>query len=78
METVSERVLDHRRDRAPDTCSPTWSASHALDPRGKAILRGTVRSFAEIRDAERATRNARGVTEVESRLTADPGVYATV
>jgi osmotically-inducible protein OsmY len=43
----------------------------------KAILRGTVRSFAEMRDAERAARNAPGVTEVDNRLTVDPSVYAT-
>jgi osmotically-inducible protein OsmY len=44
----------------------------------KVILRGTVRSFAEMRDAERAARNAPGVTEVENRLTVDPSVYAAV
>jgi osmotically-inducible protein OsmY len=42
----------------------------------KAILRGTVRSYAEWRDAERAARNAPGITEIENRLTIDPGVYA--
>jgi osmotically-inducible protein OsmY len=44
----------------------------------QAILRGTVRSYAEMRDAERAARNAPGVTEVKSRLTVDPDVYAGV
>jgi osmotically-inducible protein OsmY len=44
----------------------------------KAILRGTVRSYAEMRDAARAARNAPGVTEVENRLTVDPSVYAAV
>jgi len=44
----------------------------------KAILRGTVRSYAEMRDAERAARNAPGVTEVENRLTVNPSVYAGV
>jgi osmotically-inducible protein OsmY len=44
----------------------------------KAILRGTVRSFAEMTDAERAARNAPGITEVENRLTIDPNVYAGV
>jgi osmotically-inducible protein OsmY len=44
----------------------------------KAILRGTVRSFAEMRDAERAARNAPGITEVENHLTVDPNVYAGV
>jgi osmotically-inducible protein OsmY len=34
----------------------------------KVVLEGTVRSYAELRDAERATRNAPGVTEVDSRL----------
>ena len=42
----------------------------------KAILRGTVRSYAEMRDAERAARNAPGITEVENKLTVDPTVYA--
>jgi osmotically-inducible protein OsmY len=42
----------------------------------KAILRGTVQSYAEWRDAERAARNAPGITEVDNRLTIDPGVYA--
>lgn len=43
-----------------------------------AILRGTVRSFAERRDAERAARNAPGITEVENKLTVNPSVYAAV
>lgn len=44
----------------------------------KAILRGTVRSYAEMRDAERAARNAPGITEVENRLTVDPNAFVTV
>lgn len=44
----------------------------------KAILKGTVRSYAEYRDAERAARNAPGVTEVENELTVDPTVFAPV
>jgi osmotically-inducible protein OsmY len=44
----------------------------------KAILKGTVRSYAEWRDAERAARNAPGITEVENRLVVDPSVYAPV
>jgi osmotically-inducible protein OsmY len=44
----------------------------------KVILRGTVRSYAEMRDAERAAHNAPGVTEVENRLTVDPSVFAPV
>jgi osmotically-inducible protein OsmY len=44
----------------------------------KAILRGTVRSFAERRDAERAAMNAPGITEVENRLVVDPNVPAVV
>jgi osmotically-inducible protein OsmY len=44
----------------------------------KAILRGTVRSFAERRDAERAAYNAPGVTEVENHLLVDPNVPAVV
>jgi osmotically-inducible protein OsmY len=31
-----------------------------------------------MRDAERAARNAPGVTEVENRLTVNPSVYAGV
>jgi osmotically-inducible protein OsmY len=44
----------------------------------KAILRGTVRSYAESRDAMRAARNAPGITEVENRLTVNPEVYVGV
>ena len=44
----------------------------------KVILRGTVRSYAELKDAERAARNVPGVTEVENRLTVDPGVFTPV
>jgi osmotically-inducible protein OsmY len=34
----------------------------------KAILEGTVRSYAEMKDASRAARNAPGITEVDNRL----------
>lgn len=34
----------------------------------KAILEGTVRSYAELKDAARAARNAPGITEVDNRL----------
>jgi osmotically-inducible protein OsmY len=44
----------------------------------KAILRGTVRSYAELKDAERAVRNVPGITEVESHLTVDPNVLTPV
>jgi osmotically-inducible protein OsmY len=44
----------------------------------RAILRGIVRSYAEMRDAERAARNAPGITEVENKLTVDPTVLAGV
>ncbi|HEX6534695.1 MAG TPA: BON domain-containing protein [Gemmatimonadaceae bacterium] len=44
----------------------------------KAVLKGTVRSFAERRDAERAARNAPGVTEVENLIAVDPGLLAGV
>ena len=44
----------------------------------KAILRGTVRSYAEMQDAERAARKAPGITEVENRLTVDPMAYVPV
>jgi osmotically-inducible protein OsmY len=42
------------------------------------ILRGTVRSYVEKRDAESAARNAPGVTVVDNRLTVDPLMPATV
>jgi len=44
----------------------------------KAILRGTVRSYAEMRDAARAARNATGVIDIENRLTVDPYAYAAL
>lgn len=44
----------------------------------KVILTGTVRSYAEYRDAERAARNAPGVTEVQNKLTVDPSLVAPV
>jgi osmotically-inducible protein OsmY len=44
----------------------------------RVILRGTVRSYAEKRDAERAARNAPGVTEVENDLIVDPSIPAPV
>jgi osmotically-inducible protein OsmY len=44
----------------------------------KAILKGTVRSYAEMRDAERAARRAPGITEVENRLTVDPSIAVPV
>ncbi len=44
----------------------------------KAILKGTVRSYAELQDAERAARKAPGITEVENRLTVDPLAYVPV
>jgi osmotically-inducible protein OsmY len=43
-----------------------------------AILRGTVRSYTEMKDAERAARNARGVTQVKDELRVNPNVYAPV
>jgi osmotically-inducible protein OsmY len=44
----------------------------------KAILRGTVRSYAERMDAERAALNAPGITAVENKLVVDPNVFAAV
>ena len=44
----------------------------------KVILRGTVRSYAEKREAARAARRAPGVTEVENKITVDPSVMAPV
>ena len=44
----------------------------------KAVLKGSVRSYAEMRDAERAARRAPGITEVENRLTVDPSIPVPV
>jgi osmotically-inducible protein OsmY len=44
----------------------------------RAILRGTVRSYTEMLDAERAARKAPGITEVENHLTVDPQAYVPV
>lgn len=43
-----------------------------------ATLTGTVRSYAEYRDAERAARNAPGVTSVQNHLTIDATAYVDV
>ena len=43
----------------------------------RAVLQGSVRSFAELQDAERAARNAPGITEVVNRL-GIIGAYAAV
>jgi osmotically-inducible protein OsmY len=44
----------------------------------KAILRGTVRSYAELKDADRAVRHVPGISEVENHLTVDPNIYMPV
>jgi osmotically-inducible protein OsmY len=44
----------------------------------RVVLRGTVRSYTEKRDAERAARNAPGVTEVENLIVVDPLIPAAV
>ena len=41
----------------------------------KAILKGTVRSYAELKDVERTVRNVSGITEVENHLTVDPNIF---
>jgi osmotically-inducible protein OsmY len=41
----------------------------------KAVLKGTVRSYAEWRDAERAAQKASGITQVENKLVVDPNAY---
>ena len=57
-----------------------FDAEHIdIDVEGsKVILRGTVRSYAEKRDAERAARNAPGVKEVDNRLTVDVTMAAPI
>ena len=45
---------------------------------GRAVLKGKVRSYAEMQDALRAARNVPGITEVENQLTVDPFTYASV
>jgi osmotically-inducible protein OsmY len=72
-ENVKQRIKDSIQRNAQ------LDAEHiTVDIAGnKAILRGTVRSYAEWRDAEMAARNAPGITEVDNRVTIDPGVYAT-
>jgi osmotically-inducible protein OsmY len=57
--------------------SAQFDAEHiTVDIAGKkAILRGTVRSYTESRDAARAARNAPGITEVENRLAVNPEVF---
>lgn len=54
-----------------------FDADHiTVDIRGhKAVLRGTVRSYTESRDAARAANNAPGIAEVENRLEVNPEVY---
>jgi len=42
------------------------------------VLTGTVRSYAEKRDAERAALNAPGVTHVKNRLVVDPTIPAAI
>jgi osmotically-inducible protein OsmY len=44
----------------------------------RAVLTGTVRSYAERRDAERAALNAPGITDVENHIIVDPNVFAAV
>jgi osmotically-inducible protein OsmY len=44
----------------------------------RAILRGTVRSYTEMLDAERAACKAPGITEVENHLTVDPEAYVPI
>jgi len=45
---------------------------------GQVILKGTVRSWAELKEAERAAWRAPGVTKVDNRLTLRPNVLAAV
>jgi osmotically-inducible protein OsmY len=44
----------------------------------KAILKGTVRSYAEWRDAERAALKAPGISHVQNKLVVDPNAYAPI
>jgi osmotically-inducible protein OsmY len=71
---VKQKIMEALRRAAE------FDASHInVEVQGnKVILTGTVRSYAEWKDAERAARNAPGISEVENRLTIDPSVYAPV
>jgi glyoxylase-like metal-dependent hydrolase (beta-lactamase superfamily II) len=71
---IRERIVETLR-RSADL-----DADHiTVDVEGsKAILRGTVRSYTEFKVAERAARDAPGITEVENRLTIEPGAYSGV
>jgi osmotically-inducible protein OsmY len=71
---VKQKIMEALRRAAE------FDASHInVEVQGnKVVLTGTVRSYAEWKDAERAARNAPGISEVENRLTIDPSVYAPV
>jgi osmotically-inducible protein OsmY len=71
---VKQRILDTLQRNA------RFDAEHvSVDIQGhRAVLRGTVRSYTESRDAARAANNAPGITEVENRLAVNPEVYVGV
>ena len=61
---VSQHIKDALRRTAEVDANRIQVEAHE----GKVTLRGTVRSYAEMRDAERAAWSATGVTEVDDKL----------
>jgi osmotically-inducible protein OsmY len=62
---VSQHIKDALRRTAEADADKIQVEAHE----GKVTLRGTVRSYAEMRDAERAAWSASGVTDVEDKMT---------
>jgi len=81
--TVRQRAVpaEVERDilRALKRTTPFDADRIAVEVEGHdAVLRGTVRSYLDFRDAERAARNAPGITGVRNELVIDPSMMATV
>ena len=61
-------VSQHIKDALRRTAEVDANRVQVEAREGKVTLRGTVRSYAEMRDAERAAWSATGVTEVDDKL----------